>query len=74
MTKPYEKPNHHRVLMETLREWRTKTRIDQLKSVCAYCDEDIVRTKNVTCSMSCGEFCVWIDTASLAKFNLEMHA
>jgi hypothetical protein len=33
-----------------------------------------VRTKNVTCSMSCGAYCVWIDTASLAMFNLEMHA
>jgi hypothetical protein len=33
-----------------------------------------VRTKNVTCSMSCGAYCVWIDTDTLANFNLEMHA
>ena len=74
MTKPYEKPDHHLVNIQTLREWRTKTKTDQLKSICAYCDEDTAKTKHLRCSHTCGTFDVWIDTASLAMFNLEMHA
>lgn len=74
MTKPYQKPDHHLVNVQTLREWRTKTKIDKMLSICAYCDEDTAKTKRLRCTHSCGTRDVWVDTASLAKFNLEIHA
>ena len=66
-----DKPDHHKVNVQKLREWRTATNTDRDKSICAYCDEDLAKTKRLRCSHTCGTFDVWIDTPTLARMNLE---
>ena len=67
----YTKPNHHKINVQKLRKWRTKTNTDRLLSICHYCDEDLAKTKHLRCSHSCGTHDVWIDTPTLARINLE---
>jgi len=70
----YDKPGYHRVSVDALREWRTTTKTDTLKSICMYCDEDVNKTKKPLCSQSCGTYDVWVDTSTLAQITLELHA
>jgi len=67
----YIKPDHHKVDVTKLREWRIATNTDKDKSICAYCEEDLAKTKRLRCSHTCGTFDVWIDTPTLARMNLE---
>jgi hypothetical protein len=67
----YIKPKHHKINVQKLREWRTRTDTDREQSICIYCDEGFVRTKNLRCSLSCGTHSVWVDTPTLARINLE---
>jgi hypothetical protein len=69
----YNKPGHHIVDVQTLRNWRTTTKTDTLKSICTYCDEDTAKTEHLSCSRSCGTYDVWVDTITFAKMALEMH-
>lgn len=68
------KPNHHKIAMESVRVWRNKANIDVHKSICMYCDEDVVKNNTVSCSHSCGTYSVWVDTSTMAKIILEMHS
>jgi hypothetical protein len=70
----YDKPGHHRVSVDALREWRTTTKTDTLKSICMYCDEDTAKTLEVNCLRSCGTYDVWVDTSTFAQITLEMHS
>lgn len=74
MNTEYNKPGHHKVPAQTVREWRTATGIDTQKSICLYCDEDVNKNKLPLCSQSCGTYSVWVDTATLAQITLEMHS
>ena len=67
-----EKPNHRKVSHETVRKWRYKTKTDQLRSICHYCDEDLKRTGNIHCSHSCGTYDVWVDLTTFATINLDL--
>ena len=67
-----EKPNHRRLSNEVVREWRTKTNTDRDKTICLYCDEDILNTKRNGCSYSCGTFDVWVDLTTFATINLDL--
>ena len=69
----YNKPGHHRVNVDALREWRTTTKTDKQKSICTYCDEDTAKTGHLNCSRSCGTYDVWVNTTTLAKITLELH-
>lgn len=71
MTKPYQKPNHHRVLIQKLRDWRMSTNTDRTKGVCHYCDENPNRTGHLRCFMTCGDNYVWVDTVTMAMIELE---
>lgn len=68
------KTNHHKIAIELVRGWRTATKTDTMKSICMYCDEDVVKNKTVSCSQSCGTYDVWVDTPTMAKIILEMHS
>jgi hypothetical protein len=69
----YNKPGHHLVSVDSVREWRTATKTDTMKSICMYCDEDVNKNKKPLCSKSCGTYCVWVDTTTFAQITLEMH-
>ena len=69
------KPGYHIVSVDIVRAWRHSVNEDNY-SVCAYCDEDILKEANIAagnklCSSSCGYGHVWVDTVTLAKINLE---
>ena len=69
----YNKPGHHLVSVDSVREWRTATKTDTMKSICMYCDEDVNKNKKPLCSKSCGTYCVWVDTPTFAQITLELH-
>lgn len=71
MNSPH-KPGHHLVSADRVREWRTVTKTDTMKSICMYCDEDVNKNKKPLCSKSCGTYCVWVDTPTLAQITLEL--
>lgn len=71
-----EKPGHHRVHVDLVRAWRKSADEDRNGVICKYCDEDIRKSENIArgnvlCTQSCGFNHVWVDTATLAKINLE---
>ena len=67
------KPNHHKIAIESVREWRDKASTDMNKSICMYCDEHVAKNNTVTCSQSCGTYSVWVDTSTLAQITLEIY-
>jgi hypothetical protein len=69
----YNKPGHHLVSADRVREWRTATKTDTMKSICMYCDEDVNKNKKPLCSKSCGTYDVWVDTTTFAQITLELH-
>lgn len=58
-------------MIQTLRAWRRVTNIDVNEGLCHYCDENPNRTGHLRCFMTCGDNYVWVDTATLAKIQLE---
>jgi hypothetical protein len=69
----YNKPGHHLVSVDSVREWRNATNTDKQKSICMYCDEGELHAQNQRCSNSCGTYCVWVNTTTFAQITLEMH-
>lgn len=61
------KPGYHTVHVDLVRAWRKSADVDRGNAICIYCDE----AGHERCSESCGFNHVWVDTATLAKINLE---
>ena len=61
--------DQHKVRIDVVREWRKQSGEDKTRPICAYChDYDPL---NPRCYYTCGDNYVWIDTATLAKIQLE---
>jgi len=63
------KSGHQKIHYMKLREWRAATNTDTEKSMCSYCDEDILKTGAKNCYHSCDTFNVWVDDATAEKIK-----
>ena len=63
------KSGHQKIHYMKLREWRTAANTDTKKSMCHYCDEDILKTGAAYCLHSCGTFDVWVDDGTAEKIT-----
>jgi len=60
---------HQKIHYMKLRKWRATTNTDTEKSMCHYCNEDILKTGAKTCHHTCGTFDVWVDDKTAEKIE-----